>query len=68
MNDTSKQIEVACEVKRETSSALLINDGTKDVWIPKSQISDQCEENGLFGSKVVSIFVPEWLALDKGLI
>jgi len=61
-------IEIAVEVKRETTAAYLVNDGRVDVWIPKSQISDYTEERGLFGPKITSIFVPEWLAKDKGLI
>jgi hypothetical protein len=57
-------IEVAVEVRRETDRALLVYDGKVEVWIPKSQISDQSETNG----KIESIFIPEWLATDKGLL
>ena len=64
----TKEIEIACEVRRETAMALLIFDGVRAVWIAKSQISDQCEENGLFGKKITSVFVPEWLAIEKGLV
>lgn len=57
-------VEISVEVKIETPRALLVFDGQKDVWIPKSQIKDQCEENG----KITSIFISEWLATEKGLI
>lgn len=60
----SKDVEISCEVKRETDKALLIFDGTNEVWIPKSQIKDSCEERG----RVISIFIPEWLAEEKDLI
>lgn len=60
----SSDIEIACEVVGETVRAYLINDGTKQVWIPKSQITDECEEHG----KITSIFISEWLAKEKGLI
>lgn len=37
---TTQDIEIACEVRRETDAAYLINDGTREAWIPKSQVSD----------------------------
>lgn len=58
-------IEIAVIVKGETAAAYLVDFGGKEeVWVPKSQISDECEEKG----KLVSIFIPEWLALKKGMI
>lgn len=65
---STNEVEIACEVRRETLLAYLIFDGVREVWIAKSQITDQCEEKGLFGTKITSIFVPEWLANEKGLI
>ena len=59
-----KDIEIAVEVRAETAKALLIFDGKTEVWIPKSQIKDQCEEKGV----ITSIFITEWLANEKGLI
>lgn len=57
-------IEIAVDVVAETQKAMLVNDGKQDVWIPRSQIKDYCEEKG----KVTSIFITEWLATEKGLI
>lgn len=59
-----KDIEIAVEVRAETAKAMLIFDGKTEVWIPKSQIKDQCEEKGV----ITSIFITEWLATEKGLI
>lgn len=67
MNPT-ETIEIACEVLRETDKAWLIYDGAREVWIVRSQISDYMQENGLFGRKVTSIFIPVWLATEKGLV
>ena len=64
MRSKQPDVEVACEVRAETEKALLIHDGVSTVWIPKSQISDECEEDG----KITSIFISEWLAKEKGLI
>ncbi|MBP7572586.1 MAG: hypothetical protein KA777_01280 [Rhodoferax sp.] len=61
-------VEIACEVKRQTDKAWLVFDGVREVWIATSQISDQTDEQGRFGTKVTSIFVPLWLAREKGLI
>ena len=64
----TETIEIACEVRRETDKAWLVFDGVQEVWIAKSQISDYTEDTGLFGTKVCSIFIPVWLATEKGLI
>ena len=56
-----KTVEIECEVKRETDKAKLIFDGKREVWIPKSMISDETEDGS-------SIFIPEWLAIEKGLV
>jgi hypothetical protein len=64
----TKDIEIAVEVRAETDKALKVFDGVREVWIPKSQIRDQCEESDAFGTKITSIFISEWLAGEKGLI
>lgn len=58
------EIEIDVEVRAETDLALLVYNGSVTVWVPKSQITDQCEEEG----KIISIFLREWLAIDKGLV
>lgn len=64
----TETIEIACQVRRETDKAWLVFDGVREVWIARSQISDYVEDVGLFGKKVVSIFIPLWLATEKGLV
>jgi len=64
MASKSTDIEIACNVLRETAKAYLIHDGKQEVWIPKSQISDECVDK----NRIISIFIPEWLANEKGLI
>lgn len=53
-------------VRRETELALLCVIDEELVWIPKSQIHDDSEvyRKGTEGTLVI----PEWLALDKGII
>jgi hypothetical protein len=57
-------VEIECVVKHETEMAYRIHDGVREVWIPKSQVSDYLE--GPDG--IESIFIPEWLATEKGLV
>ena len=57
-------IEIAVEVKARTDRALLVNDGLTECWVPRSQISDYSGEE----DSPDTIFIPEWLALEKGLI
>ena len=57
-------IELTGTIEAKTEKALLFNDGGgKEVWLPLSQIEDQEEENG-----ILTIIIPEWLAIDEGLV
>ena len=61
----SKDVELEVEIRAETPKALLVFDGRTEVWVPKSQIRDQCEND--LGT-ITSIFISEWLATEKGLV
>lgn len=63
----AEMIEVSVTFKRETDRAVLINDGDKDIWLPKSQIEVDGGEYPEPG-EVVDLLVAEWLAKDKGLL
>ncbi len=56
-------IDVYGTTKAETDLASLFDDGTLEVWIPKSQ----CEEWPAVGEEG-ELLLPEWLAQDKELI
>lgn len=58
------EVEIAVEIHAETEKAFLIFDGNIECWIPKSQVTDYCDDNGT----ITSIFINEWLAEEKGLI
>ncbi len=56
---------IACEIRIVTAKAVLIHDGAREAWIPKSQIEDPDEfEVG----EHTELLLPEWLAKAKGLI
>jgi hypothetical protein len=63
-------VEIECVVRDETQRAVAVADGTMErdlagereklFWLPKSRIKID-EETGV-------IRMPEWLAIDKGLV
>jgi hypothetical protein len=53
-------IEIAGELRRETEKAYLLFDGSKEVWIAKSL--------GDWDAHDKTMQMPEWLALERGLI
>lgn len=59
-------IEIDVQVLHETEKAVLVTDSVpeKGVWLPRSKI--EIEPTGIGGIHTVTL--PEWLALDKGLI
>jgi hypothetical protein len=58
-------IEITAEIIHETDAALLLNDGTGETWVPKSQIS---YPDGAGAGDTVEVTMPEWLAQDRGFI
>lgn len=57
-------IEIDVEIQARTTKALLVSNGKTECWVPRSQISDYSGSE----DSPESIFIPEWLALEKGLI
>lgn len=55
------------EVVGATDKAIRVRvDGGREVWVPQSQVHDNSEVWKL-GDKG-TLVVPEWLAIDKGLV
>lgn len=60
-------VEVHCEIKRSTEKAYLVDHGgDEEVWLPKSQVSHR--ESDERGSNLRVFVIPEWLAIEKGMI
>ena len=54
------------EIKHETDLAVLVDHGGNDpVWLPKSQIRRREDDDV---KNLSALTIPEWLALDKGLL
>lgn len=60
-----KEVEIEGRVKKQTDAAYLFDNGKTEAWVPKSQVTDQSEDDR---GVIESIFIPEWLAIDKGLL
>ena len=60
----SDLIDIACNIPHATDKAVLVDDGTTKAWLPKSKIEVEPSTDG----KSSIVTMPEWLALEKGLI
>lgn len=66
MSGKSDLVDIAVQVHHRTDKAILVSDdGDRDkaVWLPLSQIEIEERAKG-----IVEVTLPEWLAMDKGLI
>jgi hypothetical protein len=62
----NRDVEIAVVVKRSTERAILVNHGVREeVWVPKSQINDFVGDDI---DTAESIWIPEWLATEKGMV
>lgn len=62
----SDLIDVTLQLHHETPKAILVSedgDKAKAVWLPLSQVEVEPKGNG-----IVEVTMPNWLAMEKGLI
>lgn len=60
-------VDIACCRHAETAKAILVSDDdNRDnaVWLPKSQVEIENDGHANF----VTVTLPEWLAVEKGLV
>lgn len=62
----SDLVDITVQLLHETDRAVLVTDSTPEngVWLPLSQIEIEPADTG--GLHVVTL--PEWLAMDRGLV
>jgi hypothetical protein len=53
-------------VHRETRIALLVAIDDRLIWIPKSQVLDDSEVQG--EGDEGALVIPEWLAIERGIV
>jgi hypothetical protein len=59
-------VDVLVRLHHETDKAILVSDSGEEkdaVWLPRSQIEIEPKKPGY-----IEVTLPEWLAMDKGLI
>lgn len=59
ITNNDKLFDFAAEKRHETDKAMLLFDGTKEIWFPKALVEDNGD--GTFT-------MPEWLAIKKELV
>lgn len=62
----STVIDITVQLLHETAAAVRVTDSTPDkgVWLPRSQI--EIDHGNKPGLAIVTL--PEWLAIEKGLV
>lgn len=56
-------------IVRITDKAILVSDDGDETWIPKSEVCDESEINGHSDiDDEGPLVLPEWLAIEKGLV
>lgn len=63
--DPDSTIDFCATIEWETDKAYKLSDGVETFWIPKSQVEEK-RRVGYDGG--FEFTIPEWLAIDKGII
>lgn len=57
---SQETITIEATLLHETPRAYRINDGKREAWLPKAEVEYDPDEE--------TFTMPEWLAMDRGLI
>jgi len=69
LNENIQDIELEVKIWSLTPKAVLVEtEKSGKVWIPRSCISDYSPPSEEVEYKTTSIFIPRWIAVDKGLV
>ncbi|MDP2322519.1 MAG: hypothetical protein Q8N51_00625 [Gammaproteobacteria bacterium] len=63
---TTESVWIDVVVTAETDAAVLLNNGHRETWIPRSQILDS--EDELRKAVATKVELPLWLAEKSGLV
>lgn len=64
-----EEIELEVKVWAMTPKAILVEtEKSGKTWIPRSCVSDYAPPSNEIEYKTTSIFIPRWIAVDKGLV
>jgi len=60
-------IDIQCEIRARSDLAIMIYDGNKTVWIPRSEIVAMDVQDATTGHPRATLTVPAWLAREKAI-
>jgi len=66
--ESAEMVEISCELIHETARAFRIFDGSKDIWVPKSQCAWDPERGQPETGKAGTLLIARWFAKKEGLI
>ena len=63
-------VDFEVQIKHQTSQAILIfdpedEDRIKTIWLPRSQIEIEYKDQS---ERFATVTMPEWLAIEKGMV
>jgi hypothetical protein len=64
--ESKEFVEIACEVRATTDRAVLLFDGMREAWVPRSQLETPDDE--LVKGTTLDVLMSEWIAKEKGFI
>lgn len=67
MTDETIDIELQCEIRARSELAIMIHDGHKTVWIPRSEIVAMNLQEVTAGHPRATLTIPGWLAREKAI-
>ncbi|MDZ7823005.1 MAG: hypothetical protein U5K75_02465 [Ahrensia sp.] len=62
----SESVEIEAIVSQVSERAVQIDDGDNHVWLPLAQVEVRYHERAQ--ARRATVTIPEWLAIDKGLV
>jgi hypothetical protein len=60
-------IEIRCEIRARSELAIMIYDGQKTVWLPRSEVIAMGVEEATAGHPRAALTIPGWLAREKAI-
>ena len=67
MTEAQDTIEINCEIRARSELAIMIYDGHKTVWVPRSEIIAMGVEVATAVHPRATLTIPGWLAREKAI-
>ncbi len=68
MSDEKVELELEYVQHSRSRLSILVNDGGPNVWLPLSEIEIEENSPDLKQGDLITVWVPEWLATEEGLV